>query len=84
VARRLQGWLWIDPAYAPVVVFWLIFLMMALALRVVLARLGDVIKWERLHWTIQGLGLILGGLRGLWWSEGGERLYAGTIGELCM
>lgn len=68
VAKRLQPWLWIDPAYTPVVVFWLIFLTMALGLRWVLARVGDVIKWERLHWTIQGLGLLLGGLRGLWWA----------------
>jgi len=68
LTKRLQPWLWIDPAYAPLVVFWLIFLTMALGLRWVLARVGDVIKWERLHWTIQGLGLILGGLRGLWWA----------------
>jgi len=31
-------------------------------------RLTEVIKWERLHWAIQGLGLMLGALRGLWWS----------------
>ena len=26
------------------------------------------LKWERLHWTVQGTGLTLGGIRGLWWA----------------
>jgi len=34
----------------------------------VLRKLGSLIKWERLHWSIQGMGLVLGGIRGLWWA----------------
>jgi uncharacterized membrane protein required for colicin V production len=68
VAEWLRPWLAFDPAYAPGTAFWLIFLTVVFALRLLMARLGEVIKWERLHWTIQGLGLILGGLRGLWWA----------------
>ena len=67
-AEWLRPWLAFDPDYAPGVAFWLLFLSGVFALRMLLARLGEVIKWERLHWTIQGLGLIIGGIRGLWWA----------------
>ena len=33
---------------------------------IALGAVGQVLKWERLHWTIQGLGLLTGGARGLW------------------
>lgn len=26
------------------------------------------VMWERLTWPVQGLGLLFGGVRGLWWS----------------
>ncbi len=34
----------------------------------IVKRVAGVIKWERVHWLLQGMGLLLGGLRGLWWS----------------
>ncbi len=48
--------------------FWSVFALLWVAARVIIRRLTDVVKWERLHWSIQGIGLILGALRGLWWS----------------
>ena len=36
--------------------------------RLLLLALTNFLKWERLHWIVQGLGLMLGGLRGLWWA----------------
>ncbi len=71
-ARALMKWIepwwrW-DRTVGAFLTFWLLFLTCALTFRVVIRRLTQVIKWERLHWAIQGLGLVLGGLRGLWWS----------------
>ena len=76
LTMNYAGWLmaWVgawwrgDPILSTFITFWLLFLICALALRMVIRRITQVIKWERLHWTIQGLGLALGGLRGLWWS----------------
>lgn len=30
--------------------------------------LAKRVTWERLTWSVQGLGLLLGGVRGLWWA----------------
>ena len=68
VTRWLRPWLWVDSAVMGFIVFIGFFLILVLAVHVALRRITEVIKWERLHWAIQGLGLLLGGLRGLWWS----------------
>jgi uncharacterized membrane protein required for colicin V production len=68
IAQWARPWMWVNPAIADVVVFTGLLLLCVLLVHVVLRRLTELIKWERLHWTIQGLGLILGGMRGLWWS----------------
>lgn len=71
-ADRVAGWLqpqwWPHPAIAPLLGFWGLFLLLLLGVRLLIKRMVQVIRWERLHWLIQGLGLLLGGLRGLWWS----------------
>ena len=45
-----------------------LFLILIFAVHMIIRRVTNVIKWERLHWAIQGLGLMVGALRGLWWS----------------
>ena len=68
VAGWLRPWLWIEPTLANFLVFSGFFLMLIFLVHVILRRITELVKWERLHWVTQGLGLILGGLRGLWWS----------------
>lgn len=36
-------------------------------IRVVAHRLAMLIKWQSMNWMTGGLGLVLGGLRGVWW-----------------
>ena len=57
------------PAYLTAVVgFWVVFLGLWVAMHVLIRQISRVIKWERVNWLIQGLGLLLGGIRGLWWA----------------
>ena len=49
-------------------VFWGFFLILLVISRSLVRRLTNLMKWERIHWSIQGMGMILGTLRGLWWS----------------
>ncbi len=58
----------LDPGVAAFVVFWGIFLGLSLGLKYLLQRMGKWLKWERVHWAIQGIGLFLGGVLGLWWA----------------
>ena len=67
----VRGWipvLGVPPYLADLFVFWAFFLILVLLVHMVLKRVTDVIKWERLHWALQGFGLVLGGLRGFWWA----------------
>ena len=50
------------------IVFWALFLIVLVFAHMVLHRLTGLIRWERLHWLIQGIGMIVGTVRGLWWS----------------
>ena len=68
VTGWIRSWLRWDPAFTTFLIFWLFFLIVLAAMRMVMKFLAAAVKWERLHWAIQGIGLILGGLRGLWWS----------------
>lgn len=71
-AGLVTAWLGPRSSLAPklvaVLVFWGLFFMLVVVMHAILKRLTQIIKWERLHWSIQGVGLFLGGLRGLWWS----------------
>ena len=62
---------WI-PIVDPTVLDFLSFLALLfgafLLIRVVVVRLATSLTWSRFHWTAQGLGLLLGAIRGLWWS----------------
>ena len=68
VSGVLRSWIPIPPPVAAVVGFWGLFLILWYAARAVRKRVTQVIKWERFNWFIQGVGLLLGGLRGLWWA----------------
>lgn len=64
----MQAWVPGSPQVVAAVVFWVVFLSLLLAVRIFTRRVSDLIKWERLHWMIQGVGMVLGGIRGLWWA----------------
>ena len=64
----LSVWLVFGPVASLLIVFWLIFLVGCFLVYRVISLISKVIKWERLHWTTQLLGLITGALQGLWWA----------------
>ena len=68
VTQTVSPWIWFDQTVARFVMFIGLFLILVVVVHLVIRRLTEIIKWERLHWAIQGLGLMLGALRGLWWS----------------
>ena len=68
LTRVVQPMVWFNPMVTGFLVFWLLFLICLLAVHLLLRRVTEVIKWERVHWVLQGSGLVLGGLRGLWWA----------------
>ena len=68
VSKWVTAWVPTGGSFMRVGVFWGFLLTVTLVVRIVLRRAAEVIKWERLHWAMQGMGLVLGGLRGLWWS----------------
>lgn len=56
------------PAELPAIIFWVLFLTLLGVKQLLIKSVTGVMKWERLHWAIQGLGVVLGALRGVWWS----------------
>ena len=67
VTRWVSPWVWFNQTVAGFIIFIALFLILIFVVHVVIRRLTEVIKWERLHWAIQGLGLMAGAIRGLWW-----------------
>ena len=68
LATWLSPWLAMNPRLGGFMVFVLLFLTVLITVRVATVRITAFLQWERLHWAIQGMGMLLGGLRGLWWS----------------
>ena len=64
----LASWSPFPPAITTLVVYSGFFLMLWYAARVLRKQVAEIVKWERFNWLIQGVGLVLGGLRGLWWA----------------
>ena len=64
----LQGRLPVNPAILAPFVFWGVFIFALTLVKLALRRVAEVVKWERVHWLIQGIGMVLGGARGLWWA----------------
>ena len=70
LTRGLAPWVpLIEPTVLDFVSFLALLTLSAfLLLRVVVVRLVTHVTWDRLHWTVRGLGVLVGGIRGLWWS----------------
>ena len=66
--ESVRSWLPLPPPVTAVVVYWGLFLMLWYGVRAIRKRVAELIKWERFNWFIQGMGLLLGGIRGLWWA----------------
>ena len=68
VAGGLESWLSLPSVVTAWVVFWGLLVVGALLLRWGWVTLATRLKWERIHWTTQAMGLALGAVQGLWWS----------------
>ncbi len=69
VTAWLRPWIgWADATMASFLIFWGFFLGLLFLARLVIKFLTAFITWEKVHWFLQGIGITLGGLRGLWWS----------------
>ena len=64
----VRGYLALPPNLVAVFVFWGFFFILLIGMHIILKRITQVIKWEQVHWAVQGIGLVLGGFRGLWWA----------------
>ena len=64
----LRGRVPASPSVLAPVVFWTLFAFALVVVKFVLKRVADLLKWERVHWMIQGVGMVIGGVRGLWWA----------------
>jgi uncharacterized membrane protein required for colicin V production len=68
----------LPPAATAPAAFWLLFFLLLAVVHALVRRLCDLIKWERLHWMIQSIGLAFGAARGLWWAGFFVILLAGS------
>ena len=69
VTDWLKPWLsWVNPTLATSIVFWLLFLITLFMVHQLIKALTSLMKWEQVNWFLQGIGVGLGGFRGLWWS----------------
>ncbi len=59
---------WLGPDFTTLLVFWVLFVTVRTLVRLVVRLCCDVVKWERVHWFVQGLGLFFGSVRALWWA----------------
>lgn len=57
----------VNPTVARWLVFWVVFAFLTFIAHLLIRRLTEIVKWERIHWTIQGMAMLLGLARGLWW-----------------
>ncbi len=68
VASWIGSWLWVPHHVLGMLIFWAIFLGVSFGSRQLRTVVGQIVKWESFHWSIQGLGVCVGGLRGFWWA----------------
>ena len=64
----IQSWIRLQPVLTAFLAFWLIFFTLVLVIRIVINAIARVIKWEPVNLLTQWLGLLLGGVRGVWWA----------------
>ncbi len=68
LAQWLTAWWPYNPAWLEYTCFVFILLVGLLLVHWLMRKMGTLLQWERLHWTLQGLGLLVGAVRGLWWA----------------
>ncbi|MBI2885286.1 MAG: CvpA family protein [Candidatus Omnitrophica bacterium] len=69
LTRMVSPWWKWDPASLDFFIFVAILLVANIGFRALFQLVIGLVKWgERFSWVVQGLGLVLGGVRGLWWS----------------
>ena len=68
VGGWLRPWWRIDAVLAAFLVFWGSFVIAMFVMNRLLGSAAQLITWEHSHWLTRGIGLLLGALRGLWWS----------------
>jgi uncharacterized membrane protein required for colicin V production len=59
---------WLGPDFTTLLIFVVLFVTVRFLVHLIVRLCCDVVKWERLHWFVQGLGLFFGGVRGAWWA----------------
>ena len=68
VADMLQPWLPMPATLLRFLTFLaLLILSTVILMRFAARKLTELIKWDRMHWLAQLVGLVLGAVRGLWW-----------------
>ena len=68
VAQWLAPWWQFDPQWVESLCFFALLLAGVLLVHWIMRKLATILQWERLHWLIQGAGLLIGAVRGLWWA----------------
>ena len=68
VTNWLAPSIWLPIHISGVLIFWGLFTGAWFTMRYLRKRITQIVKWERFHWLLQGMGLFLGGIRGLWWA----------------
>jgi uncharacterized membrane protein required for colicin V production len=67
-AAWLAPWVGWPPYLVALTGFWGLFAILWFTVRFTIRRVTELLKWEQVHWVIQGVGFFLGGVRGLWWT----------------
>ena len=68
VTKWLQPWITTAPYIVTLIGFWGLFFALFVMVRLIVRRVTELLRWERLYWFVQGIGLFFGGVRGLWWA----------------
>ena len=68
VGQWLSQWLPFEALLTMVVSFWVLFLIVVMITRLITKYVASFIKWERLHWVLEVVGMLVGALRGFWWA----------------
>lgn len=69
VTFRLRPWIGsLNPILVAQLVFWTLFLVLRIGVRLLIGLVTRALKWEQVHWTLQTMGMVLGVARGLWWA----------------
>ncbi len=68
IFQQLTPWWHFDPAALDFTCFLLLLFVSLFIIHLILRKLSAILKWERIHWLIQGMGMVCGGVRGLWWA----------------